>query len=76
MTKVEIQFDVERPLDAAALDRLAAAHAIYGMLRIAPGPGPGKLTVEYDASRLTAADVAAALRKARVPVRLNGSEPA
>jgi allophanate hydrolase subunit 1 len=71
MTKVDIQFDLERPLDAAALDRIAAAHAIYGMLRVTPGPGPDKLTVEYDASRLTDADVEAALRKVGVPVRLN-----
>jgi hypothetical protein len=76
MTKVEIQFDVERPLDAAALDRIAAAHAIYGMLRVAPGPGPDKLSVEYDASRLTAADIEAALRRAGVPVRLNEPNPA
>ena len=76
MTKVEIQFDVERPLDAAALDGIAAAHTIYGMLRLAPVPDSNKLTVEYDASRLTAADVEAALRRAGAAVRLNEPEPA
>jgi hypothetical protein len=67
MTKVEIQFDVDRPLASEELERIADSHAIYGMLRLAPGPGEGKLTVEYDASRLTAADVEAALRRAGVP---------
>ena len=71
MTKVEIPFDLERPLDAAASDGIAAAYAVYGILRVAPGPGPGKLTVEYDASRLTAADVEAILRRAGVPVGPN-----
>ncbi|HEY1205182.1 MAG: hypothetical protein ABSH46_18670 [Bryobacteraceae bacterium] len=66
MTKVEIQFDVERPLNAAALDRIAAARSIYGMLRIEPVPGG--LMVEYDASRLSAADVEAVLRRAGVSV--------
>ena len=71
MTKVEIAFELERPLDAAASDRIAAAHSVYGMLRIAPGPGSGRLTVEYDASRLTADDVEATLRRAGLPVRPN-----
>jgi allophanate hydrolase subunit 1 len=71
MTKVEVSFELERPLDAAATDRIVEARSVYGMLRVAPGPGPDKLTVEYDASRLTAADVEAILRRAGVPVRPN-----
>jgi hypothetical protein len=76
MTKVEIPFELERPLDPAALDRIAAAHAVYGILRVAPGPGSGRLTVEFDASRLTAADVEAMLRREGVPVRPNEPKPA
>ena len=76
MTKVEIAFDLERPLGAAASDRIVAARSIYGILRVAPGPGPDKLTVEYDASRLTAPDVEAMLRRAGVAVRSNEPEPA
>jgi hypothetical protein len=75
MTKVEIHFDLERPLDGALLDRIEGARAIYGMLRIAPAPGSDTLAVEYDASRLTVADVEAALRQAGVPVRLNQPKP-
>ncbi len=71
MTKVEIPFELERPLDAAVCDRMAETLSVYGMLRVALGPGPGKLTVEYDASRLTADDVEAILRKAGVPVGPN-----
>ncbi len=76
MTKVEIQFELERPLDDAASDRLEAAHGIYGMLRLAAAPGSDRLAVEYDASRLSAADVEAALRRAGVPVRSNEPKPA
>jgi hypothetical protein len=66
MTKLETHLSLERPLDAALRDRISEAHSIYGMLRIAPEAGG--LVVEYDASRLTAADVEAALRRAGVPV--------
>ena len=80
MTKVEIPFELERPLDAAAYERIAAARSIYGVLRVEARPGSGKLTVEYDASRLTAADVEAMLRRAGVPVgpseQLNALRPA
>jgi len=76
MTKVEISFDLERPLDATAADGIEAARSVYGMLRIAPGPGPDRLTVEYDASRLTAADVERVLRGAGVAVRPDTPQPA
>jgi len=71
MTKVEIPFELERPLDAAACDRIVEARSVYGILRVEPEPGSGRLTVEYDASRLTAADVEAVLRRAGVAVAPN-----
>jgi hypothetical protein len=75
MTKLEIHFDLERPPEAAVIERIEAARAIYGMLRIAPAPEAGRLDVEYDASRLTADDVEAALRRAGVPARLGQPRP-
>ncbi len=66
MTKLEKHFRLERPLDAALASRVSGTYSIYGMLRVAPEPGG--LLVEYDASRLTADDVEAALRRAGVPV--------
>ncbi len=74
MTKVEIRFDLAKPLDARLLDRIDAARSIYGMLRIAPSNG--ELAVEYDASRLTEADVEAALRRAGVPIHASQPGPA
>jgi len=75
MTKVDIHFDLEGPLDTPVLARIDTARAIYGMLRIEPEPASGRLEVEYDASRLTAADVEAALRRAGVPIRFDQPEP-
>ncbi len=68
MTKVQIRFDLERPLDEHLLDCIASAHAIYGMARILPTEDVRGLTVDYDASRLTPSDVEAALRRAGIPI--------
>lgn len=72
MTKVQIRFDLERPLDDDLLVRMSAAHGIYGMSRILPAPDLRGLTVDYDASRLTAFEVEAALRRAGIPIVARG----
>lgn len=61
MTKVLIRFGLGKPLDDAMMDRIADAHSIYGMIRILAHPESAEISVEYDASRLTPADVKASL---------------
>ncbi|MBM3758327.1 MAG: hypothetical protein FJW38_30670 [Acidobacteria bacterium] len=70
MTKVQLHYDLARPLDDALLQRIASAHGIYGFERIQVAPSLDKLLVEYDASRLSRANVAAALHGAGIPVRV------
>ncbi|MBK5290606.1 MAG: hypothetical protein JJE04_02795 [Acidobacteriia bacterium] len=67
MTKVDIGFQLTRPLDEALQERLAKAQAIYGINRIYLSPDMNRLTVDYDASRLTPAQVASALHQAGIP---------
>ena len=50
------------------MNHLPAVYEIYGILRINVEPGGQKLTVEYDATRLTPKDVEAVLAKAGVPL--------
>lgn len=69
MTKVQLHYALAHPLDDALLERIAALHGVYGMIRLAPGPDG--LTVEYDASRLTEQDVEAHLRRAGIPIQLS-----
>ena len=71
MTKVQIRFRLQKPLDESAYHSIAAAHAIYGIQRITIAPSLAELTVEYDATRLRPAEVGAAL--AAVGIRV---EPA
>lgn len=63
MSKVQLQYDLDTPLDELLLKRIAAAHGIYGLTLIQVNPAGDSLTVTYDASRLTANEVEAALRR-------------
>lgn len=68
MTKVQIRFRLQKPLDDASFPHLAAANSIYGIQRVKLSPGLDTVEVEYDATRLKAADVVNALSAAGVPV--------
>ena len=68
MTKIDIRFRLQRPLDDAMLERIARAHAIYGFQKIQVAPTLDSLLVEYDATRLRPAEVEAALTGAGIPV--------
>lgn len=46
------------------------AQAIYGIERIQLAPALDALTVEYDATRLTPADLEAVLRRKGLPIEL------
>jgi len=68
MTKVQIRFRLTGALDETLLERIADAHAIYGIHRVSVNPSLDGLTVEYDATRLSPADVEAALAGAGIPI--------
>lgn len=68
MSKVDLRFRLLRPLDELVLDRIAAAHGIYGILRVVPRVEAGELEVVYDASRLTAEEVEAELCRLGIPI--------
>jgi allophanate hydrolase subunit 1 len=68
MTKVQIRFRLQRPLDSVLLPRLAQANALYGIERVTLSPALDSLTVEYDATRLNPAEVESALAAAGIPI--------
>jgi hypothetical protein len=68
MTRVDIKFALRGPLNETLMERLAQAHAIYGIQKIRVAPGLDALTVEYDATRLRPAEVHSALASAGIPV--------
>lgn len=68
MTKTQIRFRLERPLDEQTMPRIATAHSIYGIMRVQPSGE--ELVVDYDASRLRTEDVGAVLKRGGIPVEL------
>jgi hypothetical protein len=68
MTKVEKHFRLQRPLDEALMEQIAGVNSIYGIEHIKISPSREDLLVAYDATRLRAPDVEAALERAGIPV--------
>jgi len=70
MTKVQIRFRLEGPLEERMMPRIASAHAIFGIMRVQVASSASEIVVDYDASRLRTEDVGAALKRAGIPVEL------
>jgi hypothetical protein len=69
MTKLQIRFHLQKPLDEEAeYAGIAAAHAKYGIQKIVIAPSLQDLMVEYDATRLRPAEVEATLTCAGIPI--------
>jgi len=68
MTKVQLPFDLLRPIDELLMEKISRAHGTYGIERIVVASSLDALTVEFDASRLNPMEVEQALRMAGVPV--------
>ena len=69
MTKVQLQYDLVRPLNDHDAKGIADVHSWYGILRVKPNAGLDKIDVEFDASRLTEKDVEATLHRFGVPIQ-------
>jgi hypothetical protein len=69
MTKVQLRYELLRPLDETLMKRISDAHGIYGFQRISVEPSLDHIVVEYDASRLTRGGMEAKLHGAGIPVK-------
>jgi copper chaperone CopZ len=69
MTKLQIHYELVRPLTDEDATSVANVHGYYGIMRVHVAPSLDKLTVDYDASRLSEKDVEAALIRYGVPIR-------
>ncbi len=68
MTKVQVRFRVQKPLDDTLLAHIAEVRAVYGIQSVKVAPSLDSLTVEYDATRLRPAEVESVLAGAGIPV--------
>lgn len=69
MTKVQVHYDLVRPLGGEDAEAVSRAHGVYGIMRVYLAPALDRVTVDFDASRLTEQEVAAALIRSGVPVK-------
>jgi hypothetical protein len=68
MTKVQLEYDLLRPIDESLMEQISRAHSVYGILRISLAPSLSRLMVEYDASRLSPLEVETVLHQMGIPV--------
>jgi hypothetical protein len=71
MTKVQLRYDLAKPLDDRLLEQIARVHSVYGIERVQPNEMLDKLIVDYDASRLSEMEVETVLHKAGIPIVLH-----
>lgn len=69
MTKVQVSFDLLRPLDEDDLDGVDRVHSVYGILAAKTSASLQSITVDYDASRMKEPDVESALLRHSIPIR-------
>jgi len=69
MTKVQLQYDLVRPLTDSDAGAVADVHSWYGIQRVQLAPSFDKITVDYDASRLSEKDVEAVLHRFHIPIK-------
>jgi hypothetical protein len=70
MTKVTLHYDLTHKLGDDDLGNISNIHSTYGMARVQVAPTLDKITVDYDASRLTKKDVEAVLARYDIPIRI------
>lgn len=68
MTLVEVTYELQKPLGAKQLQRLAFFANTYGLRKFRVDDSKKLLSFEYDASRLKETQVAGVLGKARIPI--------
>ena len=69
MTKVEIHYDLVRPIHDSDASAIADVHSWYGIFRVRVAPDTKAIDVEYDASRLVEKDVEAVLLRFGIPIQ-------
>jgi allophanate hydrolase subunit 1 len=69
MTKVQVTYQLDGPVDEAVMERISRAHGVYGLQAVQLSPAMDSLFVQYDATRMKLEDVDQTLHSAGLPVR-------
>jgi len=69
MTKVQVTYEFDTPVDDAALAAIEQLHGVYGFQALRLSPALDSLVVLYDATRMSPEDVERRLHGAGLRVR-------
>jgi len=69
MSRVELHYEFLAPFQDSWAEAIERLHGVYGFHALKLSPRLDRLTVVYDASRLTPADIEHHLRMTGLPVR-------
>ena len=69
MTKVQVTYELDAPVDEAVMEIIDRVHSVYGLQAVQLAPAMDSLIVQYDATRMGLDDVDRTLRAAGLRVR-------
>lgn len=75
MTKIQLDYDLVRPLTDDDAAGIGDVHSYYGIERVQLAPSLDRLRVEFDASRLSEQDVEAVLQRFGLPIQRKWAVP-
>lgn len=75
MTKVQLEYTLVRVLTDDDAKGVADVHSWYGIIRVKPAASLDKITVEFDASRLSEKDVEATMHRFGIPIQRKWATP-
>ena len=73
MTKILLPYELVRKATNEDAEAISNAHSVYGILLVRLSSTLDRITVEYDASRLSEKDVESWLVRLGVPIRREAS---
>lgn len=75
MTKIQVEYELVRPLTDGDAGAVADVHSWYGIYRVQLAPSMDRLQVEYDASRLSEKEVESVLQRFGLPIQRKWAIP-
>ena len=69
MTNIQLQYDLMRKATDGDAEAIAKAHSVYGFHLVKLAPSLDRISVQYDASRLSEQDVEGWLIRLGVPIQ-------
>jgi hypothetical protein len=68
MTKIQLEYDLLRKLDDDDAEAIGNVHSYYGIQKVRIAPSLDHISVDYDATRMSPADLDSVLVNYGIPI--------